>query len=161
MSQVQQQQFTVDESGKLVTISNALQNSTSIEFDYVIKGAPATVNLVVQGVKNNGDVAILDTYAGLTNAKRVIALSDTYDNFILVATWTGGAGVSVGVTVSSSGPGASFQGGTILPMSGIGSPAGVVAAPVGSIYLNLSGGAGTTLYVKESGGSTSSGWVGK
>lgn len=45
--------------------------------------------------------------------------------------------------------------------SGVGSPAGVVNAPVGSIYMNSSGGAGTTLYVKESGGAGSSGWVGK
>lgn len=44
---------------------------------------------------------------------------------------------------------------------GNGSPQGVIAAPVGSIYHRLDGGAGTSLYVKESGGSTSSGWVGK
>lgn len=43
---------------------------------------------------------------------------------------------------------------------GTGSPAGVVAAAPGSLYLNLSGGAGATLYVKESGTSTS-GWVAK
>ena len=43
---------------------------------------------------------------------------------------------------------------------GAGSPAGVVTAPPGSIYLNTSGGAGTTLFVKESGTGTS-GWVGK
>lgn len=44
---------------------------------------------------------------------------------------------------------------------GAGSPAGVVAAPVGSLYLNTSGGASTTLYVKESGANGNSGWVGK
>jgi hypothetical protein len=43
---------------------------------------------------------------------------------------------------------------------GAGSPEGVVTAPPGSLYLNTSGGAGTSLYVKES-GSGNTGWVGK
>ena len=42
--------------------------------------------------------------------------------------------------------------------SGSGSPEGAVTAPVGSIYLRSNGGAGTTLYVKES-GSSNTGWV--
>lgn len=37
-------------------------------------------------------------------------------------------------------------------LTGAGSPEGVVAAPMGSLYLNQSGGAATSLYVKESGG---------
>jgi len=44
--------------------------------------------------------------------------------------------------------------------AGVGSPNSVVTAPTGSIYLNQSGGSGTTLYVKES-GSGNTGWVGK
>lgn len=46
--------------------------------------------------------------------------------------------------------------------SGNGSPEGVVTAGIGSIYLRRNGGAGTTLYVKESGAATTNtGWVGK
>lgn len=45
-------------------------------------------------------------------------------------------------------------------LSGAGSPEGAVAASPGTMYVNLSGGAGTTLYVKES-GSGSTGWVAK
>ena len=45
-------------------------------------------------------------------------------------------------------------------MSGAGSPEGVVAAPVGTIYLRTDGGTGTTLYVKES-GTGNTGWVAK
>jgi hypothetical protein len=46
--------------------------------------------------------------------------------------------------------------------SGTGSPEGVVFAPAGSLYLNLSGGAGATLWVKESGSAFSNtGWVAK
>ncbi len=44
---------------------------------------------------------------------------------------------------------------------GEGSPEGVVTANPGSLYLNFSGGAGTTLYVKQSGIQTNTGWVGK
>lgn len=43
---------------------------------------------------------------------------------------------------------------------GTGSPAGVVTANPGSIYLNISGGSVTTLYVKES-ATDASGWVAK
>lgn len=50
-------------------------------------------------------------------------------------------------------------GGTIR--SGSGAPEAVVSAPVGSIYLRTGGGASTTLYVKESGGTGNTGWVAK
>lgn len=43
---------------------------------------------------------------------------------------------------------------------GEGSPEAVVAAPVGTLYMREDGGAGTTLYVKES-GSGDTGWVAK
>lgn len=45
--------------------------------------------------------------------------------------------------------------------SGAGSPQGVVTASVGSLYLNTSGGANTTLYIKESGTNSNTGWVAK
>jgi hypothetical protein len=43
---------------------------------------------------------------------------------------------------------------------GTGSPEGVVTANPGTLYLNRSGGAATTLYVKES-GTGDTGWVAK
>jgi hypothetical protein len=43
---------------------------------------------------------------------------------------------------------------------GNGTPEGAVAAPVGSLYLRMDGGATTTLYVKES-GTGNTGWVAK
>lgn len=49
---------------------------------------------------------------------------------------------------------------TISIRPGTGTPEGVVTAPVGSLYLRTDGGAGTTLYVKES-GAGNTGWVGK
>ena len=44
--------------------------------------------------------------------------------------------------------------------SGAGSPEGNITAPVGSLYLRTDGGAGTSLYVKQS-GTGSTGWAGK
>lgn len=44
---------------------------------------------------------------------------------------------------------------------GTGSPQNTVTASPGVLYLNLSGGANTTLWVKESGTNTNTGWVAK
>jgi hypothetical protein len=44
--------------------------------------------------------------------------------------------------------------------AGVGSPEGVLTAIPGSIYMNSSGGAGTSLYVKQT-GTGNTGWVGK
>lgn len=44
--------------------------------------------------------------------------------------------------------------------AGVGSPEAVVTAEPGSLYMNTAGGAGTSLYVKET-GSGNTGWVGK
>jgi hypothetical protein len=48
-----------------------------------------------------------------------------------------------------------------LEFIGTGSPNGAVTASPPARYWNRSGGAGTTLYVKESGANTNTGWVGK
>ena len=45
-------------------------------------------------------------------------------------------------------------------VTGAGTPEGAVTAPIGSLYLNTSGGASTTLYVKTS-GSGNTGWTAK
>lgn len=56
-------------------------------------------------------------------------------------------------------------GGTVQDLAnkatwGAGTPEGAVAASVGTLYLRTDGGAGTTLYVKES-GTGNTGWVAK
>lgn len=50
---------------------------------------------------------------------------------------------------------------TLPILIGEGSPEGIVSASPPTIYLNRLGGASTTLYVKESGSATNTGWVGK
>lgn len=49
----------------------------------------------------------------------------------------------------------------LVPVHGIGSPNGVVTGLVGALYVNDVGGAGNTLWVKESGVSTNTGWIAK
>lgn len=44
---------------------------------------------------------------------------------------------------------------------GNGSPEGVIIADKGSIYINREGGSSTTLYVKETGIQSNTGWVAK
>lgn len=44
---------------------------------------------------------------------------------------------------------------------GVGSPETNVTANIGCIYINTEGGASTTLYVKESGTNTNTGWAAK
>jgi hypothetical protein len=63
----------------------------------------------------------------------------------------------VGSRLTASG---GFSTGTARWTSGTGSPENVVTAPVGSLYTRTDGGAGTTLYVKES-GTGNTGWVAK
>ena len=73
----------------------------------------------------------------------------------------GFTGYYVTTTNLSVGSGIITMGGTRTIRTGTGSPNGVVTADPGSLYLNLSGGANTTLYIKESGSSSNTGWVAK
>lgn len=45
--------------------------------------------------------------------------------------------------------------------AGSGDPNGVQTGNIGDLYTNTDGGAGNTLWVKESGNNTSTGWVAK
>ncbi|HYG78338.1 MAG TPA: hypothetical protein VEK08_25270 [Planctomycetota bacterium] len=45
--------------------------------------------------------------------------------------------------------------------SGVGIPNGIVNGSIGDLFLRTDGGVGTTLYVKESGNATNTGWVAK
>ena len=58
-------------------------------------------------------------------------------------------------------PGGSTFGNFVGVLQGTGSPEGVVYANIGVLYVNLSGGAGTTLYVKQANNAAPTGWVGK
>lgn len=71
--------------------------------------------------------------------------------------------VSIVSGISANGPitGTSFGFGNARILAGLGNPNGKVGASLGSLYLNLNGGANQTLWVKESGGDTNMGWTPK
>jgi len=154
-------QFSLIQSGYPFSVQNSvgIASGGTLVITYTITGAPATLTLYVQGVKNASSPVVIDTYSGTANTTRTISITDTYDYFVVLPQWTGGNNVTVTVNVSFSGAGQTQTAVTaIIPLSGFGSPVGVVAAPQGSIYVNLAGGVGA-LFLKESGGSTSAGWV--
>jgi hypothetical protein len=63
------------------------------------------------------------------------------------------------IAINTAGKGVLFSG-NVLWRTGAGTPEGAVTAPVGSMYTDTTGGAGTTLYVKES-GTGNTGWAAK
>jgi hypothetical protein len=69
-------------------------------------------------------------------------------------------GASNTFTAAQTFPAAGIVLGTVKVMSGADTPEGAVTAPVGSLFLRTNGGAGTCLYVKES-GTGNTGWVEK
>lgn len=83
----------------------------------------------------------------------------TVETAILMKVTTSGGAVTVVLdqrvlSATSSAPGGSLIG------SGTGSPEGVVTGSIGDIWMRTDGGAGTTMYVKES-GTGNTGWRGK
>ena len=118
-----------------------LSNNASLTGDRVL--TPAT-----------GETIITDGGAGSTVT---IGLADygTEGTYTKVVTDPKGRVVTGGRLVISDMP---------APLNkfytGTGTPNGVVVATPGSVYLNIGGGAGTTLWVKET-GSSNTGWVGK
>jgi hypothetical protein len=76
---------------------------------------------------------------------------DTADSAVIGATGpTGPTGATGPVAVPAG----------VIWTSGTGSPETVVTATVGSLYSRTNGGAGTSLYVKET-GAGNTGWIGK
>lgn len=88
---------------------------------------------------------------------------DLKANLLDVKTLSGGTGATFSLNPSGGsvqlGGSLIFGSGGPIELKGSGSPEGVVAAPVSSTYRRVDGGSGTTLYVKETGAATSSGWV--
>ncbi len=102
--------------------------------------------------QNNGDLFLRVTSSGLKNVFSSDGISSNlyYQGVDVFKTWSPTVGVY----------GVNFTQGSVIIVAGAGSPEGVIGANVGSLYLRTDGGAGTSLYVKESGTGTT-GWVGK
>lgn len=118
----------------------------------LIKTTASTANYAVacSGVQFN---ACTNTYTDITK------VSGTFD-FQAVNAGTGPIVRVNSVIAANVTAGQFIQNSGVFWASGVGSPESAVTAPVGSIYSRTDGGAGTTLYVKES-GAGSTGWVAK
>jgi hypothetical protein len=164
-------------TGSTVSVPGSNQNNTFAgqnTFNNRVSVSPAsggTVSgLVVAGTSNAGIPMARITQTGAGDAL-VVEDATNPDLTAFSVNAVGRVGIGVGsvsttetaaLTVDSGGIKVANIGATAFCniTVGAGSPEGVITAGPGSLYLNTSGGAGTTLYVKESGvGNT--GWVGK
>ena len=160
------------------------QSVTGLTFSGIsISGATITGGLIRTSVSGkrvvisgtDSDVEFYDTGG---NAVGAVIAGPSSDVIIFAGTPPAFNGYSFSQTAFVPNPSTSDLGSTSFPWnnvyalsyhtdnlvfwsSGTGSPQGVVTASPGSIYTNLSGGAGTTLYIKESGTNTNTGWVAK
>lgn len=167
-----------------VTVTNAVSigsNATNIEVDASISGGytnPATPNLasVVYDIDKtifNQSVLINKTVdddntvgsrigAGVISATRNgnvagIFGRDTSDGNVLLFRRQGATKGQVYVDENSV---KYYTTTTVFFTTGTGSPSGNISAPPGSLYTNINGGAGATLFVKES-GTGNTGWIAK
>jgi hypothetical protein len=157
-------------SGALPTV-----NTTGTIYGYFPDGSTAlppiaSVNDVSQGIRFDGTGTrivqggnILATFGNGGNVTFHFA-GPTIPNSGQFAWGDAGLARTAAATVKPTDSGSGFgkfeMASGVFWLSGSGSPEGVVTANVGSLYTRTNGGAGTTLYVKES-GSGNTGWVGK
>lgn len=105
---------------------------------------------------------IINSYGGYIYCPIIISSTGVFNNF----------NTNIGDTITIN-PGGSYNssgssliseillGNNLLKIiSGSGDPNTVVSAPMGSIYLNIAGGANTSIWIKES-GSGNTGWISK
>jgi len=123
-----------------------------------------------------GGFAVADGTLTLTNAAVNRVVVDRVDGAVSTSTndtnWnnrgryarvyrlTTAGSVVTAIEDHRAGPYGVHGGGGIALISGAGTPESAVVAPVGTLYTRTDGGAGTTLYVKES-GTGNTGWVAK
>ena len=130
----------------------------------LVESSAATSRLGFRGSSQANDTTAT---IGIDSAGRLVAAGQSTDIFKLGSTGMQAAtdntltcGTAafrwLRVYATEFRPGA----GAVIWTSGAGTPEGAVTAPVGSMYTSTNGGAGTTLYVKES-GTGNTGWVAK
>lgn len=129
--------ITIDAGSSIVAYVSRLRGANTVNGILTNRGSSISGNTTV----NNGGTYKEDTGGGHSGSLTLLG---------------SGAYVQTG----SYGIGNLFLNGAQIS-TGTGSPQSVVTGSPGDIYLNKSGGAGTTLWVKESGTGTNTGWVGK
>lgn len=174
--------YTVNETTGAIDSVNILSQGSSydpltsaITISGSETGSGAVLKPIVGPKKGIQDVIIINGGSGYTGSRDWReCLGFTGNGIAVGAQWSGdeaiisttGPDTDHNLVLSPKGangtvrvPHLKINNGPVL-RSGSGSPEGVLAAPVGSIYVRTNGGAGTTLYIKES-GTDSTGWVAK
>jgi hypothetical protein len=107
------------------------------------------------GLSSSGAGILTMADLGATNTTPRITLGGTTSAFPAIK--RNGTGIDI-VLADDSGFGPAQS---LYQRFGSGTPEGVVTAPIGATYNRTNGGAGTSLYVKESSPTPSTGWVAK
>lgn len=148
---------TFNVSGSVLGIQRGSRNGSNVILD-------ATASLNIVHGRQDGNVTVNGTLSnrmGVITGAITINSGGTYNEY--VGSHSGALTKNVGgnyLQIGTLGAASVMINGS-NHSAGIGSPNGVIIGSPGDVYLNLSGGAGTTLWVKESGTATNTGWVGK
>lgn len=137
-------------------IGNIAATSGSINaYGIGAPGASDTERILLIHDGNTADVRSLASGSGTLRTLRLVVNATAN----ITCQTNGDVTLGRNLIFSGSSRGVDFQS-TAVIRSGTGTPEGVLTAPVGSMFLRSDGGAGTTLYIKES-GSGNTGWVAK
>lgn len=120
-------------------------NTQAVQVFGTLTVSGATASIAASGTTTVGNLTAGGNFTVNSGSTVTIGSSTTFSN---------------GNTTTFSGPLAIGTGSAPSLRSGTGTPEGTVTAPPGSLYLNTAGGAGTSLYVKQS-GTGNTGWIGK
>lgn len=129
----------------------------------VVYGTAASNPIVALDNTNQASGRRWTMYSGASAAGNMDFVDSTSGGVFAMtidSTWNIQA-VTGNFILSTANKGIQFSGnGNVIWRCGSGTPEGALTAPVGSLFTRTDGGAGTTLYVKES-GTGNTGWVAK
>lgn len=112
---------------------------------------PGFVAVAQNYVPTEYEVALVPL-AGPINSRRAVQLVTSEGETATLAGVRAGGPNTTAATIATA---------SALIRSGNGDPETVIVGSVGDLWLRLNGGANTTLYVKESGAATNTGWIAK
>lgn len=133
-------------------------NDAKVKFENnTIRGVYSTAAMFSEAGANSG--------FGITEENWLSTTPTTVNGGTLGAGWflssRAYAGSGRGFALEHAGSRAQMRLNGALWLVGTGTPEGAVAAPVGSLFTRTDGGTSTTLYAKETGTTTNTGWVAK
>lgn len=140
----------------VITVTNKTSSDVPVNsyFGTLVGGRSKTVELTSYQLDLSKDQLVALAAAGLVvwSVASTASTADDAAESVTIGQLTDGS-----LVASVASP---LAVGAAMVMAGAGSPESVVTGPVGALFMRTDGGAGTTLYVKES-GTGNTGWVAK